>query len=328
MALFVSDSFTGTAAQDLGVYNPNWVMVTGLTGVAALSSTGTRVRQTATGGTAGYYRSDAAPASADYSVIGDIYVASATGTGSGGITGRVSSTAQTLYHARVTNGTGIQLVRYIAGTATTLATSAMTFVDGQTVRLRLEMIGSTISVYVDNAATPAISVVDTNITAAGFAGIRFLNVSSAQIQIDEFSADQAAAGASGTLSSTLANSSVSASGQIINAGSFSSALSGGTMSASGSVAGAPSGGFSSTLSGSAMSASGIQLNPGSFGAAMQALSMNAAGTVANHASGTMAATMGGATMNAAGNYGAMAAITYLAISRYRQRRPGRRHFTY
>lgn len=189
MTQFVSDNFDGIAGTDITAHNANWVSVTGATGTASLD--GTRLRQTSSSvGAAMFYRSDAVPAAADYSVSTDVYVSSNTGTGAVGIAARVSDSAQTFYQARVLNGTGVQLQRSIAGSVATLGTYAMALANGQIVALKLEMVGSTINVYVDGSSTPDISATDANIAAAGYPGFRFLNLSGGQLRLDDFSADE------------------------------------------------------------------------------------------------------------------------------------------
>ena len=200
MTIFLNETFTGTAGTRLEVYNESWVKMTSLVDSATIASGGERARSN---GTAGYYRIDAPAPSADYSVSADIFVSSVAGYG--GPCGRVSSTAQTFYQVRYLANTGLQLVRYLNGGVTTLATFNYAAVAGETLKVRLEMIGSALKVYFNGGATPVISVTDTNITQPGYIGVRWQNAASGQIQIDNLiGSTPDEAGATTTVSPTAA----------------------------------------------------------------------------------------------------------------------------
>jgi len=200
LTIFLNETFTGTAGTRLEVYNESWVKMTSLVDSATIASGGERARSN---GTAGYYRIDAPAPSADYSVSADIFVSSVAGYG--GPCGRVSSTAQTFYQVRYLANTGLQLVRYLNGGVTTLATFNYAAVAGETLKVRLEMIGSALKVYFNGGATPVISVTDTNITQPGYIGVRWQNAASGQIQIDNLiGSTPDEAGATTTVSPTAA----------------------------------------------------------------------------------------------------------------------------
>lgn len=92
-----------------------------------------------------------------------------------GIVGRCNPTAATFYLVRINQPAGvtrsIQLFRSVNGTLTQLGSGVtVTLTAGQTRTIALRMVGSTISVELDGSSV--ISVTDTNIPAAGRAGIR------------------------------------------------------------------------------------------------------------------------------------------------------------
>ena len=167
---FASFTFTGSDGATIGSVDANWVQQTGYSsGLAAITSN--RGRGSSTVNTA-VYRYNSAPPGADYEVSVDLYIVdTSTSTDSGPIA-RASSSEQTFYMARYKPGTGIQLYKLVAGTTTQLgSTFSATYTATQTVRLRLRCSGTTIEVYRDAETSPLISVTDSSITAAGFAGI-------------------------------------------------------------------------------------------------------------------------------------------------------------
>lgn len=125
----------------------------------------------ASGGTSIYYN-DATPPSADYYVEAVVRTgASGDATDLIGVCGRVATGASTLYMAyyndfsetwlldKIVAGSGSSLGSYVSGLAA--ATSAT---------LKLEMIGSAIKLYLNGVAR--VSVTDTDISSAGFVGLR------------------------------------------------------------------------------------------------------------------------------------------------------------
>lgn len=279
MAVFLNDTFTGSPGTALEVYNPAWVPLVGVAGSSAISAEGIRARAT---GTSVYYRNDAQAATGDYSVSADIYALA--NAGHAGPCGRVSSGANTLYQARYLSGTGIQLLRYIAGAVSTLGTMAFTLNAGETVNLRLEMMGSSIKVYVNGNVTAAISATDAAIPGPGYVGIRFQNVGAAQLQIDNLVGDAAG----GTPAIT---------------GTFSTTADSGAMAAVGMVGNAVQGSLTAIGDNGAMLSAGIVLNRGAFASSGNDGLMYATGSIAMPVSGAFAAQGQDGTFTASGYNG-------------------------
>lgn len=185
MAQFLSDSFEGVAGTALETYNPAWAKVTALTGTAQLSPTGDRA--IIGSGTAGYYRSDVTPPSADYSVSADVFIASTTAGKNVMIAGRMSATEQTFYGIRVLTGTGISLVRYTANVVSVLGTVNPTLVISTSVNVKLVMDGANLSVYINDVLSIG-PISDGNITDAGHVGLRLIVGSGTQNQVDNLTA--------------------------------------------------------------------------------------------------------------------------------------------
>lgn len=168
-----SDSFTDTSGKALtahtGEVGATWTHHSG-TASSVITDAG-RVRG---GGILGAYTIDyvsAVPASADYSVEADFFVKSHLGRDAMGVVGRLSTTATTYYTARWEEADrSWNLVKYVNGAGTYLDyVDNQTVLVGQAYRLRLEMIGSALRLYVNGVLTA--SATDTTITTAGRAGI-------------------------------------------------------------------------------------------------------------------------------------------------------------
>ena len=193
MAQFAADSFTGTTGNTLQTYSASWTRHPSYASNALIASG--RARGPNDGSNTAYYHIGT-PASADYSVSADIYVQTNT-FGKPAVFGRLSTSANTGYHARFWAGTGWQLYKVVAGAFTQLgSTVGQTLTAGNSYNLKLEMIGSAIKVYVDGVLT--ISVTDTAITAAGKAGISFRDAIASSdttlLHLDNFSADDIGGG--------------------------------------------------------------------------------------------------------------------------------------
>lgn len=168
MALFASDTFTGTATTELSAYSANWVKHPLSGANTIILSNENRCFKAGANVEALYYNQQGTAASVDYSVQANIFVKSVIGDTS--IVGRCSSTLNNMYLARY-SVTGWQLFKRVNGTFTQLgATSVATLNIGQTYKLKLQMIGTTISVLVDDVSL--ISVTDASVTTTGFAGVR------------------------------------------------------------------------------------------------------------------------------------------------------------
>lgn len=189
---FVTDTFTEASATTLashtGELGATWTVhpAAAYTGTATVDEIGDRVYPANT--VTAYYASGVPP-SADYYVQGDIYVMSVTSNNSA-ICARMDTTANTMYLIRLNNGTTWELRKIVAGTATTLRTSTNQLPSaGQSATIKLVVSGSTITGYV-NGVEEMTAITDTDISAAGRAGVRFATGDSASTgyHIDNFSA--------------------------------------------------------------------------------------------------------------------------------------------
>lgn len=117
------------------------------------------------------YLNDMNPPSADYYVEGLIDRDASGADVHAGVLGRASNSATTFYQAYYNAATGLWwLEKVVAGVTTQFGNHASALVSGSSRTLRLEMIGTAIKMYV--GGTERVSVVDSSITAAGFAGTR------------------------------------------------------------------------------------------------------------------------------------------------------------
>lgn len=166
----VADNFTGTAGATLqsraGESGASWTKHGWSTADAVISSAG-RLRKNGTG-RALYYASGV-PASANYAVEADVNVRSLAAGDRAGVAGRVVTAANTLYVARydVTAGEWA-LWKAVSNTWTRLGGFAQTLTAGSTYRVRLDMNGTTIRLYVDGVQR--VSVTDSAIAATGRGG--------------------------------------------------------------------------------------------------------------------------------------------------------------
>lgn len=187
------EGFAGTENATLQTYSASWVRHTSYSADCEIASN--RARQSATGATA-YYTTDFSPASADYDVEADIYAYTTTRQSRPYVCGRMSTSANTYYAARLscvatTSGT-LSLWKSVAGTLTQLGSDvAVTLAASTTYNVRLKMSGTTIKVFLDDSEV--ISQTDSSITAAGQAGIRYPSESltptdTTGLQIDNFDA--------------------------------------------------------------------------------------------------------------------------------------------
>lgn len=168
-----SDSFTDAAETPLpghtGELGAAWSAYVG-TDLAKVSSANRLYRS----GTnySGYYTS-AVPTSPDYSVQADLVFRSNIQNDYAGVIGRVATGSATFYGARWQQGNGNGswvIYEYNNGAFTSLATTAAASrTVNQTNRLKLEMVGTAIKLYVDGVLTA--SATDATITAAGRGGI-------------------------------------------------------------------------------------------------------------------------------------------------------------
>jgi glycerophosphoryl diester phosphodiesterase len=189
MAQFASGTFTGTDGTELTTHDANWINRTRSGAENCVLTNANRVRGPVN---ANEYYHSGSPASADYSVEADIYVASSPGNVSASLIGRASTTVGSGYFATLYGASGLRLYKQVGGAFTLLNTYAFTIVAGTTYHVKLEMIGTAIKVYLDGVQR--ISVTDSAVTAAGKSGVRFANLGSTSnnttnYHIDNFSAD-------------------------------------------------------------------------------------------------------------------------------------------
>lgn len=133
MAQFASDAFAGTEGQELSAYNAAWTKAPTTTG--NIEIVGGRVRPSST--TSPSYYHSGTPASAHYTVSADLYKTSATTANLIAVTGRQSTSANTLYRASGYRSNSaqvaLQLYKFVAGTATQIgSTVSVSQADGST----------------------------------------------------------------------------------------------------------------------------------------------------------------------------------------------------
>jgi hypothetical protein len=219
-----SDSFTDTAGTELkdthtgelgatwdrpGAYNDPW-------SDKPIISNANRARK-ASGDTWGVLYSSGVPASANYSVQADVYVASTLTGDVAGVMGRLSTSTVTGYAAVYSVPLGQwALYKLASGTKTLIGTPySQTLAAASTYRLTLDMSGTTIRLLVDGVQR--ISVVDTTVSVTGTGGVTlgFQGASStsttdtAGMQLDNYTV--------GTAATTAADSQGTNTGTYVNA---------------------------------------------------------------------------------------------------------------
>lgn len=166
MATFVSDTFTASNGTNVtsrsGEIGATW---------SSGSPAGTFLIQNnrayATG--VGNIYASGTPATAEYTVECDYYIASATG--SGGPAGRIVPGANTYYYVYYDSAAGHWLlVRIVSGSITTLSQWVSPVTLGQTYNVKLQLLDATKKVFIDGVER--ISHTDNTITGAGRAGMR------------------------------------------------------------------------------------------------------------------------------------------------------------
>ncbi len=195
-ATLSSDSFTDASQTPLtghtGELGATWSFYQGAD-LAKISSAN-RLYRSGSGFSA--YYTNATPPSSDYSVEADLVFRSNINNDFAGVVGRVDTAGVNAYGARWeqgTNGGNWVLFEYDNGNLVTLRSVAATArTANQVNRIKLEMIGSLIKLYVDGVQIT--SVTDTTISGAGRAGFFDGNPSAAitktdttGIQYDNFS---------------------------------------------------------------------------------------------------------------------------------------------
>lgn len=190
--LFAYDSFSDADGTSLAAHLASdagaWVRHSAsAAGIAVIN--GDRVANENSAGTRIYYHSTVPP-SADMDVSADFVCVTDDDSSIPGLAARISAAESTLYFARyVTNGNLWQLYRQVSGTGTQLGSSvSQALTPDSSYRTTLSVIGSRIRLIVDGVII--IQATDTNITAAGFAGLRFQGASTAStgVHIDNWRA--------------------------------------------------------------------------------------------------------------------------------------------
>lgn len=167
MATFVSDTFT--AANGTNITSRSGEV--GATWTSNAPSAGTFLIQSnrAYPSVVGNVYASGTPATAEYTVECDYYIASATG--SSGPAGRIAPGANTYYYAYHNSPTNEWLlVKNVTGTLTTLGVWVSAVTTGQTYVVKLELLNAAKKVYINGVER--ISSADNGITAAGRAGMR------------------------------------------------------------------------------------------------------------------------------------------------------------
>jgi len=168
----LGDSFTGTAGTLLPSHTADstatWTKLTALPDDLVLTDAN-RLRENGSGGGVAY--SSAVPASADYQVGADVVVKSKLVGDAAGVVGRLDTTnANGTYYLARYRAAQWELVKRVNGVETILGTYADRLVAGTSYRLRLDLQGTAIRVYVDGILR--ISATDGAISAAGRAGVQ------------------------------------------------------------------------------------------------------------------------------------------------------------
>ena len=197
MSSFANDAFTDAAGTALPSHTPDsggsWTRHPSYAGTAVIGGSAAanalRSNVTAPSLTPSVYYHSAVPAGADYDVVADVK-ANAYSSQTAGVVARLDTTANTFYGARY-NGAldGWELYKCVAGSLTSLGSSVSSPLAGGTRTLRLSLLGTSLSVWVDGASV--IARTDATIAAAGRAGVWFVGPGSDahSLDLDNWSAD-------------------------------------------------------------------------------------------------------------------------------------------
>jgi hypothetical protein len=165
-----ADNFTGTAATTLtshtGTVATPWSTPAGTDPVL---SDANRLRRTAAGWALSY--SSITMTSADYSVQADLVVKSLVAGDALGVAGRLDPATTSYYSARYrTSDNTWRIFKTVGGTDTSLSSAAATLTPGTTYRVRLDLVGSALTLSVNGVST--VTATDSSITAKGYAGLQ------------------------------------------------------------------------------------------------------------------------------------------------------------
>lgn len=170
-----SDSFTGPSGALVtsgpGEIGATWAYLNGSGNTETLDAEGRAYRNGS-----GYNKiyTTATPPTADYSVEADLVVKSVLADDRAGVLGRIDTATTSYYMARweeTNNSWNIEKLLNNAASPTYLASTVNqpALVAGQAYRIKLEMVGSSLKLYVNGVLTT--SATDTSLTAAGKAGL-------------------------------------------------------------------------------------------------------------------------------------------------------------
>ena len=171
---FATDSFSGSAGQELSAYSSVWSKQTGYSQNATVGNDGQYAIHSGTSDFAVYQHSGS-PASADYSVFASVFRKAGTPGASGpqmGPCGRMQAGAGTFYAVIYEHGsTRYSLYRFNATAATLLGTRWTHTLTTTPETVELRMSGNDISVYIDGVLRIGPVTDGSPITTAGKAGI-------------------------------------------------------------------------------------------------------------------------------------------------------------
>lgn len=186
---FVTDTFTEGSDVLLGAHTgelgATWTVHPSYGNVMNLTASLDRIWPTSNPSA---FTASGTPPSANYTVCADVFAVTDIAANIGPC-GRMDTSANTMYCARYNSGTSWDLRKVLAGTQSTLDTSTSQLIStGTSKRLCLIMNGTTISMTVQGVEEG--SVTDTDITAAGKAGVRSSGGASSTTgyHLDNFSA--------------------------------------------------------------------------------------------------------------------------------------------
>jgi hypothetical protein len=174
---FVSDTFTESSDVALeshtGETGATWTVHSSYTSKLRILAANDELQTKATGtGSTAYYASGT-PASAEYDVEQDVvFLSTSSDEVDLGVTGRMSTSANTFYHARHARNSNVwQLYKFVAGSATLLDSYVQALTTSQVYSLKLEIRDAAKKLYVDSVER--CSSADDVITATGKAGVRW-----------------------------------------------------------------------------------------------------------------------------------------------------------
>lgn len=202
MAIYISDTFTDTNGTAIASHTPNVGGAWNVSGAITITSNQLICGQFGSGHP---YNSTTSMASADYEVLADVVWAGAADGNAdmAGVIGRFNTAASDYYFAYYnTTGAAWHLSKAISGSESSLGTSAMAYVQGQTHTLTLRMQGTTITMLVDGVSL--VSVTDTALTLTQNAGIYMEDVVSQCQRLDTYVVQDIAVGGGGDISLALA----------------------------------------------------------------------------------------------------------------------------